>query len=206
MSLYTFRQYQPFADYDSDEPAHGFESGGKLTCVLGKKAELYLLWNNESSQTNESLSRRSITETTTAYRTQITYQPALGWKYRFRVELKRSGKGSTSHLVYQDIQGAWKSLPIRFSFRTIIYHCPDFDATIYTLENDLPYSYRSALNYGNGIRWYLMLQVKFKGIDITVRYENDRSFDREWTNAFTGTNTVSKQEIGVCLRYRLGSS
>jgi hypothetical protein len=105
-----------------------------------------------------------------AERIQRKYRIDMTWKLPRGIEsttrfdyddlrFEGSGRREDGFLLLQDVSGRpakFLSAVLRFMF----FHTSSYDSRLYAYESDLPGSYASAAMYGEGYRWYVILEFR----------------------------------------------
>lgn len=89
-----------------------------------------------------------------------------------RLDAKFTGpSGSEGMLLLQDFNYRFRKLPLTIWIRYCIFRTDDWNARLYTYENDLLYSFSIPSLSGNGIRSYIMLKWDIKDFaELRIKY------------------------------------
>lgn len=84
-------------------------------------------------------------------------------KIRFQNEYSFVVSGVGLYVAGDIVYNACKG-NLKIYAQTVFYKCNEWEQKLYLYENDLPLSFTSALLYGEGFKWYLMVSYKLRGI------------------------------------------
>jgi hypothetical protein len=79
--------------------------------------------------------------------------------------------GSRGFILYQDINYAFRKIPLTIWARYCLFNTTDWSSRIYTYENDLLYSFSIPALSGEGSRSYIMTKWKIGDFgEIRIKY------------------------------------
>jgi Helix-hairpin-helix motif len=159
----------PWLKYRVNAPSSGADEMLQVTYLHSKTTNIYIRFRNEKKQINNT-SMLSVIDTLTwtkkqNLRMQAEYKPFENIVLRNRAEMVWFQKGNdikkTGYLLYADFFYKKPSLKWKINGRIQFFDADDFDARIYTYENDVLYSYSVPFYYGRGMRCYVNMNYDF---------------------------------------------
>ncbi|MEE9372370.1 MAG: helix-hairpin-helix domain-containing protein [Saprospiraceae bacterium] len=176
----------PWLRFRVDSPGKGTDFLMKLNYIKKRKMNIYMLFKTEIKLRN-SIADAAIDFTTpqriTRMRFHISNKITSGIELRNRAEIAFYKSDEESHkgiILYQDILYRAIGTPFSFTTRFLWFDVEDFDARIYTYENDVLNDFFVPFFSGNGIRFYFNLRYKAnRNTTLELRWAQTRYFDRE---------------------------
>ena len=90
------------------------------------------------------------------------------------------GETERGFLIYQDFISRPIESPLSLSARIAYFNVTDFDARIFTYENDLLFEFFTPAWNGEGIRYYLHARYRLSNsVMAEARWEQTRFLDRD---------------------------
>lgn len=168
----------PWLRFGVDSPSGGNEWLLKIAYKVRKRFEVYIQWRGENKsqnfQNNETKTDFLTLNKRQYYRLNWKYQFSkfIEWRSRFEIsDVFRSNRASGGFLAYQDMVWKIPAKNIQFKTRLAYYSIDDFNARIYTFENDVLNTFTVPSYFGRGTRFYFYCRYKLrKGLDLEGRY------------------------------------
>lgn len=157
-----FRSY-PWLRYRCTAPSTAIRQEVRIRYLPAENLSAELLYNfrRSSYDVPESPSIPVQEEISTNYlRGSVRYSPSDNLTLTTRLDWKSAGSEGTGMAFVQDLVLRPVRMPLTFWFRHCIYRISDWDARIYTYENDLLYSFSIPALSGNGSRSYIMVKYE----------------------------------------------
>jgi hypothetical protein len=118
---------------------------------------------------------------------QIDYDLLKIFSLRMRLEWNNVTKRSAMVTSLSDSQGVafYQQGQITLKkrgficLRTCWFNSPSYENRFYEFERDLPGLMRIKMVYGQGFRWFLLLSLRFRSVQISAKYEETRYLDRD---------------------------
>lgn len=204
---FDFFQY-PWMKYRVYAPSYGNEYRVRLEKDIAKGSKLIVQYRAKSGERNE-LGAYQINETD---RRQLNlflnYTPNDNWKLSTRLSYSWFREGQMDwekgYMAYQDVSfhPTDSQIPITLSCRYSIFNISDYDARIFSYENDLLYEYSTPSFYGQGYRFYTLFQYKISNyMTAALKYDITQYVDRESIGSgHEKINRSHKQKIKLQLR------
>jgi hypothetical protein len=158
----------PWLKYQNDLSTRRSEYSVRIQYTERKKWFTYLQYrrrNKDLNATNSSNEKEKliILEESDQLRLHLETKLNSDWTWRSRIEfhwLNTDGKSEKGMLISQDL--LFKSIEARYSgnFRFAIFDISDYDARIYSFENDVLYQYSLPAYNGRGIRAYMNFRYR----------------------------------------------
>lgn len=170
----------PWLRYQVDAPGNGSEYLAQFTYTPSKSFETYFRYKqrikpDNDNNNSDAVITQVVNGTQQNFRWNVKYKISPSFWLANRVEWVRYQKdgynASQGVLLFQDI--TYKPLKSSFTFnaRIAFFDTDDYDARIYTYENDVLYAYSIPAFSGRGQRYYLNIRYKIvRGIDLWLRY------------------------------------
>lgn len=214
---WTFRAYYdffrfPWLTYSADAPSYGYEYFSEARFDMSENVNMYWRCKLEDKQVNFELQNENLhqlgNKVTKKFRYHISYKIAETLLLSNRIEiteckLQHSGY-KNGYLAYQDVQYRPESWPMTIYLRYSLFDIDDFNARIYTYENDALYSYSLPFFNNQGSRFYVMTKLTIKRyLDLWLRYL--QTYYTDVSEIGSGWNEIEgnkKSEIKVQVRYR----
>ncbi len=141
-------------------------------------------------------------------RLNLTASPSAGLSLRSRLEVQRLQRGTgtpeNAFLLYQDVLYRFTIIPLRVVLRYSMFRAASYDSRIYSYENDMQYVYSVPSYYGEGMRYYLLLNWKASS-KIDLWFKAGRTVYTDRSSVGTGPAMIDanhKTDIGIELRMR----
>lgn len=158
----------PWLRYQNDLTTGRNEYSLRIQYSERKKWFTYLQYrrrNKDLNAENSSNLKEKVTvlEESDQLRLHLETKLNSDWTWRSRIEfhwLSTGGKSEKGMLISQDL--LFKSIESRYSgnFRFAIFDISDYDARIYSFENDVLYQYSLPAYNGRGIRAYMNFRFR----------------------------------------------
>ena len=139
-------------------------------------------------------------------RAEFTYNVA-NWRFHTRADASLvHGTDETLPLTYgvsaiQDIEYHIRAIPMVIQLRLQGFDVQDWNARIYTYENDVLYAFSIPATYGLGGRWYLNMRYKITDHLSLYARVSETVYHTSW--ATLKSRPVSKTDIHLLLRMHL---
>ncbi|HPR31946.1 MAG TPA: helix-hairpin-helix domain-containing protein [Prolixibacteraceae bacterium] len=210
LSAYYDVYRSPFLRYGSLLPVTGSDFSIQGTFQPQRETTLYVRLKREESNgigPSGEIIRNDIRQITSRARFNIDHPIGKNLKIRFRAEGSSSIKGDSMNtgwlllinLGYNSPSG-WISCNGRIAW----FNAGNYDARIYTYENDVPFGFSIPSFYRNGLRFYLNIKLSLsQKLSLWIKIAQSRYFDQ--TSVGTGYSTIEgahKSDVKVYLRYR----
>ncbi len=168
----------PWMRFGISAPARGHEALGQLSYIPSRKVEAYVRVRHQfrplDGREDNEYTDQLIHQGRTNYRFNFTYEVNRQLKLRSRFEYATNRRPDQSlgegFMVYQDVIYKPTKIPVDFSARIALFQVNDFDARIFTYENDVLYSFSVPGFNDKGMRWYLNMKIEpARDLDIWFR-------------------------------------
>lgn len=177
-SSYFDRFKNPWLGFKSDRPSNGFEYLVDASYRKKRDYELYLRLRLQAKEENTPDNNTALDYLSYYQRKyvrfQFRYKKAQPFTFTTRLEtslFERNSDNNSGYLIYQDVAYKPSFTKISFTARYSIFNIDDFDARIYTYENDVLYGYSIPFFYRQGFRFYLLSRIRISNnIDVWLRY------------------------------------
>ena len=206
--------YFPWAKYRIDVPGtYGYEIFHEWQYRHSYKLDFSARFRFENKARNISGSNDIINNITytkkTAVRLQLNYRPSSNWSFKTRGELSLFNDQvnglKKGYVFYQDISYKSNSGKFALTGRYAVFKIDDYDARIYTYENDVLYAFSIPALIGSGSRAYLVAKIKlYRRMELWLRYA--QMFRSDLSILGSGLEELpgnTRSEIKVQLRVRL---
>lgn len=141
-------------------------------------------------------------------RMNLTSSPSAELSLRSRLEVQRlhreTGSPENAFLLYQDALYKFRVIPLRVVLRYSMFRSASYDSRIYSYESDMQYVYSVPSYYGEGMRYYLLLNWKASS-KIDLWFKAGRTVYTDRNSVGTGTAMIDanhKTDMGIELRMR----
>ncbi len=169
----------PWLKYQTDLITGRQEYSMRIQYTERKKWFAYLQFRRRDKDLNvinpmDEKEKLLIQEESNQLRFHLETKLNSDWTWRSRIEfhwLNTNGKSEKGMLISQDL--LFKSIESRYSgnFRFAIFDISDYDARIYSFENDVLYQYSLPAYNGRGIRAYINFRYRpFPRITLESRF------------------------------------
>ena len=188
---WTLRAYydqwrHPWLRFRVDAPSTGREYLARLDYNVKRKKNYYIQYRYEQKDRNTSVVTAidfPVAQQTHRLRLHFGHQLSRGIQLRTRIEgslFRTDGESERGFLIYQDLISRPIESPFSFSTRVAYFNVTDFDARIFTYENDLLFEFFTPAWNGEGIRYYLNTRYRLSNsLMIEARWEQTRFLDRD---------------------------
>ena len=169
----------PWLKYQVDLPSQGSENLLQVSWVPKKTIEMYGRYRIQQKEENEIAPDGKLHSLTKSVQQNIRWNLRMDldetWEWSSRFEYiqtkKEVSKPMKGFALYQEIFYHPLKSKISGSVRYALFNCPDYDARIYSYENDVLYSYSIPASYGTGNRFYINLRYRvFRGMNLWFKY------------------------------------
>lgn len=179
----------PWLKYGVDFPSRGWEYGAQLSYQPIPEFKAYFRWKQETAGKNfteeGAVTNRIADYQKSKCRLHVQYASSNYVRLDTRVELSSTGYTQENYtygfLIYQGLHLKMRHQPLTFWMRYTLFDAMDFNARIYSYENDVLYSYSVPFYYGKGYGGYLMAKWEpLKKLSFWLRYSHTRYTDKNW--------------------------
>ena len=186
INAYADHWRNPWLKFLVDSPGNGSDYLLKVTYFKKRKYNGYLLFKTESKPKNSRLEAPIdfITpERVSKLRLHFGNKVSKSLELRNRIEISRFKNDNENFkglMIYQDVLFRSINSPLSFTSRVMWFNIEDFDARIYTYENDVLNDFFVPFYSGKGLRYYLNLRYKVnRKMTTELRWAQTRYRDRE---------------------------
>lgn len=170
----------PWLKYEQDSPSNGVEYRAQLLYNFSRSVLMQFRFKYKRKEVNtRSFSEGEVNylqnETKYNWQYQINYELSDRFELRNRIEIAQftdgKNKPSMGYMLYQDVN--YRSMNQRFgsSTRLAVFNTDDFSSAIYTYENDVLYAFSIPSYFGQGIRFYQLVNYDLgRKISCWARY------------------------------------
>lgn len=162
----------------TDDLSAGRDFFIQLDFTLSRNSKFYIRFKNKITERNNDAETAGIHDQIYLKRTTIRFnfdqrvnsmislQSRIEWSdFRF------DDNQANGILMFQDIEFAFRKIPLKLYTRYAVFDSDDYDSRIYAYENDLLYVFSIPSYYYKGIRTYFMARYEITDkIDLWVRY------------------------------------
>nr|WP_249066847.1 helix-hairpin-helix domain-containing protein [Halalkalibaculum roseum] len=170
VSGYFDRYYFPAPRFGTIQPNSGYDWLGLLEMNIYSNLNIYLQVRGERKEdeyTVTDILGRSVRKLGIAmrrtYRIQLEHWVNKKIRLRSRGEYVQGKKGgedlASGYLIYQDIR-VLVTPKLKIDGRVTVFETDNFNARVYQFENDLLYVMSSEMLYGEGQRFYVLLNYE----------------------------------------------
>lgn len=207
-----FDMYEfPWLRNGIDAPARGYDYKIRLAYRHSRKMSAYVQFYQEKNEKNTSQADSKlhflVNENRTKVRAHIDYQILPNLRFKDRVSLsfyKKEAKDYQGFVIFHDIVYRNSQLPVSFSARYALFDVEDYQARIYTYENDILYAFSTPALQNRGFRFYYTAKWDInQHFTLWAKYAITRYSDRETISS--GLNLLQSnrtQELKLQLRYK----
>jgi hypothetical protein len=169
----------PWLKYQVNNGSKGYELMQQLSYKPNKKLELYLRYRMQQKEKNTRADEKTIVYLEPILqhniRLHLQYQISEFFQLRSRVEYTLVKRPSNSDekgiLLFQDFIYKPKKWPFDVTLRYLFFDTDSYDSRIYAYESNMPTVYSVPSFYGQGSKFYLMINYTFlKHFDLWLRY------------------------------------
>lgn len=213
-SGYFDRYRFDWLNYRIDSPSEGADWTTQLNYVLNREVSMYVRYREEHKYRNPSSEdsdevykpvgtiKRSI-----RYHIDYDLTPHISLANRFEVSQFEMENSTTERgfLIYQDVKYSFWKDKIALYGRMVLFDIDDYDARIYTYENDVLYYFSvPALQY-QGWRAYAMLRWKInRRASFWVKWSRTTYTNQKTVGSgYDQINGPNRNDIRVQLRIRI---
>ncbi|MCZ2393139.1 MAG: helix-hairpin-helix domain-containing protein [Chitinophagales bacterium] len=205
--------YFPWMKYRVDVPGtYGYDIFHEWQYYHNRKLDFYARFRYESKARNINIPLAPITDISyykkSSFRLQLNYRPSENWTFKSRGEWSffndRYNGLKKGYIFYQDIGYKFPSGKISLSGRYAIFNINDYDARIYTYENDVLYAFSIPAMIGKGSRAYIVAKIRlYRNLDLWLRWaQTFRNDIKVFGSGLEELPKNTRSEIKVQLRYR----
>lgn len=181
--------YHPEKTYQAYAPSYGQEYRLSLAHSIAKNLTANLRYRYKEQGQNITpatlIDDKYLLEQT--YRHQILCDVEYShdsWQLTTRIGYAhfhgQETPGSNGLLLYQDIQYTPSRIPLSLSARVALFDVDDYEARLYTIENDFIYQYNGNIYQNEGYRCYLVMRYEIsKNWNIGIKYGITAYTDRD---------------------------
>lgn len=203
----------PWMKYRIDAPnTIGYDILHEWQYYHNRKLDLYARFRFESKARNITVDSAPITDIEylkkSSFRVHLNYRANDNWTFKTRAEWSFFNDGANGlkkgYVFYQDIGYKLPSGKWSISGRYAVFNIEDYDARIYTYENDVLYAFSIPALIGTGSRAYFVTKIKvYRNVDLWIRYA--QTFRNDLKVIGSGLEELPKNarsEVKVQLRLR----
>lgn len=202
----------PYLRYRADAPSNGYDFLVLADWSPTKKIQLTGRFRKRIKPRNTpGTNDLTIDELTDVeqnnFRFNFTYTILPGVRIKNRVEFNSVFPGDTkakAFLFYQDLNLKNPGSKLSLNLRYAIFDAPDYDARVYMLETDVPYSFSYPSLIGKGQRWYALINYDLtKHIELWLRYSQTYYQGANYVNqgSLNESKGSVRSEIKLHFRY-----
>ena len=176
----------PWLRFRVDSPGNGTDYLLKVNYNHKRKVNAYFLFKTESRIRNSSLDSEidfTADERISRMRLHVSHFVNRAIQLRSRIEVSEYQNDTENPLgivIYQDLLFKPVNKPFSLTSRILWFNVEDFDARIYTYENDVLNDFFVPFFNGNGFRYYVNLRYKpNRKTTLELRWAQIKYFDRE---------------------------
>jgi len=210
-----FDRYQfEWLQFRIDRPSTGADWNTQLNYTLNRNVSLYVRYREEHQERNPpsvdaaEIFRPVLTKRRSV-RFHIDYDLTNQLSLANRIEVSQFDEAGQSlergFLIFQDVKYSFWKDKIALYGRLVLFDIDDFDARIYTYENDVLYFFSVPALQNQGWRTYAMARVKLnRRLSFWVRWSRTTFTNR--TTVGSGNDEVdgpTRNDIRLQLRIRL---
>jgi hypothetical protein len=212
LSGYYDRFRFPWARYRASGPSEGNDFLVMGDWTPNKKLQITLRYRKRmrmrDSSSEESYFPVLEEQVQQNIRFNLTYSPLPGLRLRNRIDMNAFGTGaaqSRGYLFFQDISFKPQGSRVQVTARYAVFDAPDYNARMFMLETDVPYSFTFSNMNGKGQRMYVILNYEAgKHWEFWLRYaqtwlENTRVMNPGTLNESEGS---IRSELKLQARYK----
>ncbi|MGQ8338380.1 helix-hairpin-helix domain-containing protein [Sunxiuqinia sp. A32] len=194
--------------YTTIAPSKGSEYLFQVNYQLNRKWETYVRYFYEIKPVKATVDGEKINLNQTRQKLRIHVSGDLSNRFflRSRFELSRYAHDhhSKGFLLFQDIGFQSEKLNSKWWLRLSYFNTDDYDARIYTYENDLLYQFAIPAFYNEGVRSYLNGKVKIcEKTEIWIKASRTWFFDVESIgSSYSQIDGNKRTELKIQLRHR----
>ncbi len=166
----------PYASYQMPMPSSGneFLIDYKKTFIKNFETKLRFKYENKEITFDENNISKIVNRIKEISRIEIIYKLNRQFRLKGRFEYNNiiinNNFFEEGFLTYQDIQVNLTAL-FNFYSRIIFFKTDSFNSAVYEYENDLTGTLLNTALYGEGIRWYLVINFRLSGIvSVSCKY------------------------------------
>lgn len=208
LDLYKF----PWMSFRTDKPGNGQEASIFARYRVDRKLELSALYRTENRDRNDNVEelrvQQIVREQLDQYRLQLDYDINSSVSVRTRAEYRRYTLGSNpleeAYMLYQDLAYNHRNGKWNLRMRYALFNTDSYNSRIYAYENDMRYQFSVPAYFGEGSRYYLLLNFKpIRGMTLSFRIA--RTFRIDDALIGSGQDAIQgpyKTEIKSQLHYR----
>lgn len=197
INLYTDVWQHPWLRFGVSAPSHGHEQLARILWTKNKTFSAYFLYFSETKQSDSNLEGYTglIENRRERFRLHAGYKLSSALEMRSRVEwttiTPTDNPKKKGFIAYQEVLCKPPGFPVSGSFRYAVYDTDNYDARVYSYENDLFSAVSIPAFSGRGTRWYLNLTWRVnKWFRLEGRYEQTLQ-----TRAVTSSNIVGDRNF-----------
>ncbi len=196
----------PFSSFSSTLPLVGREIYVEYYNRLFKKIEFIFKYRNEKKQVtinyndSESIADRLLQNLKFEIKYRLSSILNLKSRFDYINQFIRQLPGEDGYFLLQDVNIKPVS-KLNIFARVILYDTDSYDTRLYEYENDLDGVLSSALLYGQGFRWYLLVKYDLMPyLRLTLKY---REHFKLKENAIYETNYSLDNNISMQIELKL---
>ncbi|MCO5230557.1 MAG: helix-hairpin-helix domain-containing protein [Chitinophagales bacterium] len=205
--------YFPWMKYRVDVPGtSGYDIFHEWQYYHNRKLDFYARFRFESKARNILDPLAPITDISyykkSSFRIQFNYRASDNWTFKTRGEwsfFNDTYNGlKKGYVFYQDIGYKFPSGKVSLSARYAIFNVNDYDARIYTYENDVLYAFSIPAMIGSGSRAYIVSKIRlYRNLDLWIRIaQTFRNDIKVFGSGLEELPRNTRSEVKVQLRYR----
>ncbi|NUM32545.1 MAG: helix-hairpin-helix domain-containing protein [Bacteroidetes bacterium] len=127
---------------------------------------------------------------------------------KFRIEISKikpqTGVLSKGFLFFTDLSLKKAGNPLSINSRFTLFNSTDYSSGIYAMENDLLHTWSVPKFYDSGAKFYILLKVKFKKINVQYKYSYIKYYNKQTIGSgLSEINSNNVQENSLLLNYTI---
>jgi DNA uptake protein ComE-like DNA-binding protein len=196
----------------TDDYSSGRDFFTQLDFMISRNSKFYIRYKNKVTERNNNTETVGIHDQVYLRRSslrfnfdqrvnsQLSLQSRVEW-----VHFMFDDQPSNGILLFQDIEFAFRKIPLKLYTRYAIFDSDNYDSRVYAYENDLLYVFSIPSYYYKGIRTYVMAKYEFTSkVELWVRfglwsYQNVEDI----SSGLEQINGTRKTDIKIQLKIRL---
>ena len=200
----------PWLRYQVSKPSTGLDYFILAEYALSSNFNFYLRFKDETKLKDISVEAEPLKQqkevNNKQFRIHFNYGDRGAFHFKTRLQwswYEHVGK-EKGFLAYQDIVYVWNRIPLKSTFRFLIFDTDGYNSRIYTYENDLLYNYAIPSFANRGIRSYILLKYDLmKNLTFWIKYGITIYSDKSTiSSGYTEIQGNKKSEIKLQLRWK----
>lgn len=208
ISAYSDIYQSNWINYSTAGPAKAWDIFIQADFNFSEKYNFYIRFKNEEKEQKfkENKLYINLPERVQKSRLHFQYKPSetVILKTRFEHAYYSGQESENGFLIFQDVQYAPNSFPLKLSARLAYFNTNSYNSRIYAYENDILYTFSIPAYFGEGFRTYLNFKYKVSNkTELWFKLANTRWTDREIISSGYGEILgANKTELKIQLRLK----